>query len=267
MSRKILKLIKQPKRYVPLAAKTLQRRLCRLFQPTAFFLQGQMDINPKSLWHRPDFTFRTGGFFPKPEEAARRVILDLAPWDNTRRDMLILLLRSIIERKVGGDFAEVGVYRGLTARLIHHYAPERRLHLFDTFAGFGRRGAGAEKQSSGHTVAEAHYADTSLDDAAELISPLNDNVLLHKGYFPDSIPSKLADARFAFVHLDADLYEPTFEGLKFFYPRMSRGGFIVIHDYNAWPGSRKAVDDFFRDAPEIPVPMPDKSGSAVITKL
>jgi O-methyltransferase len=45
------------------------------------------------------------------------------------------------------------------------------------------------------------------------------------------------------------------------------GGFILAHDYNSWPGARKAVEQFFRDKPEIPIPMPDKSGSALVLKL
>ena len=136
----------------------------------------------------------------------------------------MLLLRTIIEQGVSGDMAEVGVYKGSTARLIHHYLPERN------------------------------------------VSPLNDNVHFYKGYFPDSIPPGFDELKFSFVHLDADLFEPTIEGLKYFYPRMNAKGMLVVHDYNAWKGARMAVDEFFSDKPEMPVPMPDKSGSALIVK-
>jgi O-methyltransferase len=71
---------------------------------------------------------------------------------------------------------------------------------------------------------------------------------------------------FAFVHLDADLYDPIMAGLQFFYPRVAKGGIIVVHDYNSWPGARRAVDVYFQDKPEVPVPMPDKSGSVVIVR-
>ncbi|MGB6063944.1 MAG: TylF/MycF/NovP-related O-methyltransferase, partial [Desulfomonilaceae bacterium] len=106
----------------------------------------------------------------------------------------------------------------------------------------------------------------SLDLVKTYISQKNENVLYYKGYFPESIPQNLNGSRFALVHLDADLYEPTLEGLKFFYSRMSTRGIIVIHDYNAWPGVRNAVDTFFSDKHELPIPMPDKSGSALIIK-
>jgi O-methyltransferase len=55
-------------------------------------------------------------------------------------------------------------------------------------------------------------------------------------------------------------------GLQYFYPRMERGGFILVHDFNAWLGARGAVMEFFSGKPELPIPMPDKSGSALIQR-
>ena len=229
------------------------------------FLQSQMDIRPESPWHNPDFLRGYGGFFT-PGDVPPGRLSDLEPWDNVRRDMLLLLLRTIQERNVEGDFAEVGVYKGLTARLIHYYAPSRRLHLFDTFEGFTERGSERELETTDTRVSATSFADTNLEAVTRHIGPQNSNVVFHSGYFPDSIPSELSLRRFAFVHLDADLFEPVLEGLRFFYPRLNSGGMIVIHDYNAWPGARKAVDEFMSDKPEFPIPMPDKSGSAVIVK-
>lgn len=64
-----------------------------------------------------------------------------------------------------------------------------------------------------------------------------------------------------------DLYQPTIEGLKFFYPRMSSGGIILVHDYNnvRWPGVSKAVNEFFPMGVGF-VPIPDKNGSVLIQK-
>ena len=158
------------------------------------------------------------------------------------------------------------MYQGQTARLIHHYLPERQLHLFDTFEGFGSRGVNAEMEKSGFEITASHFADTSLAAAKDCIRPVNSNVHFYKGYFPDSVPENFGGRTFSFVHLDADLYEPIHAGLEYFYPRVSSGGFILVHDYNSWPGSRMAVDEFFADKPEVPIPMPDKSGSVLITR-
>lgn len=265
MIKKITKLFLNPKKYFPLAIKIMQQQMCSLLQNTSFFMQGQMDINPKSRWHSNDFINLTGGFYPK-NDYNNRQICNLEPWDNTRRDMLILLLRTIAEKIIIGDIAELGVYKGYTAKLIHYYIPERKLHLFDTFEGFTERSVIAEKEKTNLSISESHFADTSLDSVKEYIAQKNNNVLYYKGYFPESIPENFNQLMFAFVHLDADLYKPILEGLKYFYPRMSIRGLVVVHDYNAWPGVRKAVDEFFFDKKELPVPMPDKSGSVLIVK-
>lgn len=236
-----------------------------LFQDTAFFIQGQMDIHPKSRWYKPDFKKMTGGF-GIINDTHKRKICNLEPWDVTRRDMLILLLRTIIENDIEGSFAELGVYKGLTAKLIHYYAPERNLFLFDTFKGFTAQGIESEKKQTGLIIPGNYFSDTNLVKVKRFIAPLNSNICFQQGYFPDSIPALLFNKKFSFVHLDADLYEPTFKGLHFFYERMTVDGIIVIHDYNSWSGARKATDEFFYDKIEIPIPMPDKCGSAIIVK-
>lgn len=116
----------------------------------------------------------------------------------------------------------------------------------------------------GHT--ETLFSDTSLEQVRQFIGGNTATLHFHKGFFPESIPAALNTETFAFVHLDADLYDPTLSGLRFFYPRVPGGGILVIHDYNAWPGARRAVDEFFADKKELPIPMPDKSGSAVVVK-
>lgn len=262
---KLIKLFKNPNKYLGMVLKLFHQQSTPFYQNRSFFKQGQMDINPKSRWHIPEFKIDTGGFFPKDNEKGRK-IYNLEPWDNTRRDMITLLLRTIISNRIDGDFAELGVYKGSTAKLIHHYAPERSLHLFDTFNGFGKRSVHKEKAISGIKVSDQLFSDSSVELVKENIRALNDSIQYYEGYFPETVTKELNHKTYAFIHLDADLYEPTIEGLKFFYPKMSKGGFILIHDYNAWPGARKAVDEYFSDKVEIPIPMPDKSGSALIVK-
>ena len=246
-------------------AKSILKKFTPLLQNRSFFLQGQMDIHPQSRWNNVSLRNETGGFYPKGGASKRR-ICNLEPWDNTRRDMITLLLRTMLEKNIAGSLAELGVYKGSTAKLIHHYVPERQLHLFDTFEGFTSRSVSAEKGHTDFQTKGSKFSDTSITQVRNYISPQNDNVTFHQGYFPDSLTEDFPEQSFAFVHLDADLYEPTLEGLKYFYPRMSKHGILLVHDYNAWIGARKAVDDFFADKDELPVPMPDKSGSVLIVK-
>jgi hypothetical protein len=57
-------------------------------------------------------------------------------------------------------------------------------------------------------------------------------------------------------------------GLEFFYPRMARGGLLLLHDYSSlhWEGARQAVDEFCAANGEFPILLPDKSGSALIRR-
>jgi len=55
-------------------------------------------------------------------------------------------------------------------------------------------------------------------------------------------------------------YVHTLNGLKFFYDRMVPGGILVSDDYNSpisEPGVKRAIDEFFKDKPEMPVPIDD----------
>lgn len=73
---------------------------------------------------------------------------------------------------------------------------------------------------------------------------------------------------FAFVSIDADLYKPIYEGLKYFYPRLSPGGYIFVHDYNThiFHGAKQAVRDFCNESRVSFFPLSDHAGSAVIGK-
>nr|MCR5421187.1 TylF/MycF family methyltransferase [Lachnospiraceae bacterium] len=88
---------------------------------------------------------------------------------------------------------------------------------------------------------EGCKADTSEDIVLRKI-PYPDNAIFKKGYVPETLQD--INDTFAFVNLDMDLYMPTYEALKFFWEKMSPGGYIFIHDVNNWDGCGKAVEDF-----------------------
>jgi O-methyltransferase len=70
------------------------------------------------------------------------------------------------------------------------------------------------------------------------------------------------------VSLDVDLYKPTLAGLEYFYPRLSVGGCIFIHDYNnrRFKGVRKAVEEFTDATGATLVQLPDFAGTAILSK-
>lgn len=73
--------------------------------------------------------------------------------------------------------------------------------------------------------------------------PLEANgIRLVRGLFQDSLK---VDRPVALAHLDGDWYESTMTCLERIVPHLNVGGRLVIDDYDAWSGCRKAVDAYF----------------------
>jgi O-methyltransferase len=162
-----------------------------------------------------------------------------------------------------GDFVEAGVWRGgtaaLFAKLLREHSPHpRHLHLFDTFAGMPPTHECDTYYKGGE------FADTSVD-AVRAKLPEAELVHFHAGVIPDTFAG-CADLRFAFAHIDLDVYRSIRDACAFIYPRLAVGGVLVFDDY-AWstcPGARRAVDEFF--APRAARPLVLSNGQAVVFK-
>jgi len=184
--------------------------------------------------------------------------------DASRFMGLILNLRQLLDEEIDGDFAELCVWKGNSAAILAAFAAEsgKRLFLFDTFAGFDRRDLIGDDKDE-----RVAFEDTSIDFVREAVG--HDEITTYvKGYFPDSITAEVAERRFALVHLDCDLYVPMKAALEFFYPRMPRGGMLILHDYSSglWSGATHAVDEFCEAVGEYPTLWPDRQRTAIIRK-
>jgi O-methyltransferase len=185
-------------------------------------------------------------------------------FDYVRLATLELISDEINKKNLKGNVAELGVYKGKFARYINLYFKERKLYLFDTFEGFDKRDVNQENKK-GFSSGSQSFSDTSVESVLALM-PYPKSCIPIKGFFPESAES-IKD-EYVFVSLDADLYEPIYEGLKFFYPSLVTGGYIFIHDFNNdnYPGTRKAVETFCAEKNISFVPIPDSAGSAIICK-
>jgi O-methyltransferase len=165
---------------------------------------------------------------------------------------------------IPGDFAELGVYKGESACVLHQMDPGRKFHLFDTFSGMPPRDLALETGEAA-TYTPDRFADTDVEGVLRKISG-NENICIYPGYFPETADN-VRDNIFALVNLDADLYQPTKAALEFFYSRLSPGGVIFIHDHNhKWEGIKKAVDEFVRNIPENAVFLPDIDSTCMIIR-
>lgn len=186
--------------------------------------------------------------------------------DVIRYSIIELLLREVLDHEVPGELAELGVYQGVTSKFINSIAPGKKLYLFDTFEGFDTRDIKIQYDKYGDSQSENRFADTSTRSVLEIMSN-PESCIVKKGYFPDSLDG--LEETFCFVSLDCDLYSPTLEGLRYFYPRLSKGGYIIIHDYNNVEfekGIKQAVDEYCKTNCIPVVPISDAWGSVVIAK-
>ena len=141
---------------------------------------------------------------------------------------------------IEGDFAEVGVYQGGSAKLICEAKKEKNLYLFDTFTGLPKVSDDDTQFGKKHWY-ENEFSNTSEESIRKLLDKY-DNVQIKKGNFPES-GKDIVGKKFCFVHLDVDLYKSTIDALRFFFPKMVHKGIILIHDFHS-DGIQKAFREF-----------------------
>jgi len=178
--------------------------------------------------------------------------------DYVRLATLELLCRRMED--VPGAAAELGVYRGFFASCVNRLLPDRYLYLFDSFEGFA-----PEDRAS------AAFQAAHRNTAAEMVlsgMPCPKNGRVKPGFFPQSL--KGLEEQFCLVSLDVDFENTTLEGLRYFWPRLSRGGYLLLHDWGnpKLPGVERALERYETELGEklAAVPLCDVGGTLVLCK-
>ena len=178
--------------------------------------------------------------------------------DYVRLATLELLCRRL--DGVPGAAAELGVYRGFFARCINHLLPDRKLYLFDSFEGFA-------PEASASDAFQAAHRNTAVEKVLSIM-PHPEAVTVGPGFFPASLEG--LEERFCLVSLDVDFYQTTLDGLRYFWPRLEQGGYLLLHDWGSpkLPGVAKALSDYEQELGAVlhAVPLCDMGGSLVICK-
>lgn len=214
------------------------------------------------------------------------LIDSLRPYTMTSAERLWSLLnavRYVVDEGLPGDFAECGVWRGgsvmaMARALLAQDVTDRRIWLYDTFAGMTEPTAADVEAGTGVTAAQM-LATTEAGDGNNVWciadrSDVEANVR-STGYpmgmfrfvegdvavtLRESVPESIA-----LLRLDTDWYESTRIGLEVLYPRLVVGGVCILDDYGHWQGARTAVDEYFTAAGHRPYMHPiDYSGRVFI---
>ena len=84
-----------------------------------------------------------------------------------------------------------------------------------------------------------------------------EKIHLIKGKVEDTLPTILPE-RLALLRLDTDWYESTKVCLKFLYPQVVSGGYVILDDYGTWAGCRKAFEEYTTE---------EKLGALVLVRI
>jgi O-methyltransferase len=181
--------------------------------------------------------------------------------------------------ELDGAYAECGVFSGTSSLFLCRAARTRRpgyngegLHLIDSFEGISRPVTEDEfdAHSGDGSVFRANVPKGTLSSPIDVVkSTMRDfpGTSIHQGWIPD-VFGGLPETRWAFVHIDVDLYEPTRDCLEYFYPRLCDGGVIVCDDYVApfFPGAQRAWDQFC-ERNDLPFIVLDTGQSVILKPL
>jgi hypothetical protein len=185
--------------------------------------------------------------------------------DELRCKHLLEVMQSIRDEKIPGDLIETGVYKGGTSIIMawanREYKLNKMQFCFDSFQGCpdpAETKLGAHKDEA-HGKGDFSF---SIEDVIKNFEKfdLQDDPVFIEGWFEDTCP-KYAETieAIALLRFDGDLYSSTLEVLEAFYPKVVKGGYVIIDDY-CLEACRVAVHEYL-DKYKIEVEIRPPTGS------
>lgn len=180
---------------------------------------------------------------------------------NERIYTLIEALKYISNNNIEGDIVECGVWKGgsmmaVANTLLSLNDVNRKLYLYDTYDGMSEPTeididcAGNEAKDMLNSQVKS---ETDFIWAYSPIEKVKSNILktgypsdlIHcvKGKVEDTLLNNSID-KISLLRLDTDWYESTKIELELLFPKLQKGGILIIDDYGHWEGSKKAVDEY-----------------------
>jgi len=180
------------------------------------------------------------------------------------------LTKQLVHHQVPGSFVECGVWKGgssaIMALAMKDAGQHRPLHLFDSFEGLPEPGEKDGDQAAAYSGGRKEGKLSSINLCRAGLEEVRHFIVdkigmpeklahFHVGWFQNTVPAEAASVGpIALLRLDGDWYDSTKICLENLYPLLSPGGIIILDDYFAWEGCRKATDEY-RAANKIHCPI------------
>lgn len=183
----------------------------------------------------------------------------------------------IIKNNIEGDLVECGVWKGGSSMLMAYTLLEagisnRKIYLYDTFEGMTKPGE-MDGQEEKDQWDRGKVTDTlnnmCYSPIEEVKANMNktgypvENIVLVKGKVEETVPGTIP-SKISLLRLDTDWYESTKHELIHLYPLLEKHGVLIVDDYGAWQGARKATDEYFTSIPNTFLGRIDYTGRIVI---
>src|SRR6266852_6210160 len=164
----------------------------------------------------------------------------------------------VVTHRIEGDIVECGVWRGGTSMLgaltlMGRQDVFRRIWLYDTFAGMTEptevdaspwsEGSARRLWKANRTSDHNNWCFASLEEVKRNFGSTDypeAKAVFVKGDVAQTL-TETSPEKIAVLRLDTDWYESTKVEMEVLFPKLVKGGVILIDDYGAWKGCRKAV--------------------------
>lgn len=175
----------------------------------------------------------------------------------------------VVKAEIPGDIVECGVWKGgacmlVAETLLSLKTTTRKIFLYDTFKGMtqpNNRDIRISDAKSAKVKWEENRRKTHNSWMYAPFEEVKENMLstgypkeklvFVKGSVEETLPKHIPD-KISILRLDTDLYNSTYHELKYLFPKLSKGGILILDDYGAWKGARDATDDYFKEQKIIP---------------
>ncbi len=134
-----------------------------------------------------------------------------------------------------GYVLDLGVYKGGSTRRLARIFPERTIHGFDSFEGLPE---------------DWSYVLKGTFDARGTLPDVPDNVVLHKGWFEDTLPAwkeAHCDLPVSILRVDCDIYSSTKTIFDVLGDRLEPGSWLVFDELIGYRGWKKHEYRAFRE--------------------
>jgi len=184
-------------------------------------------------------------------------------------EAIVSIIRSIDYLKtnnITGAFVECGVFRGaniivMMKALLHAEVTDRDIFLYDTFSGMpepdeidvyydGQQAIQVWQSVKHASSGGSDWVCSPIEEVRQNIETVGypmERITFVEGLVEDTIPETMP-SEIALLRLDTDFYKSTKHELTHLFPRLKRGGILIIDDYGAFAGSRAATDEYFKEA-------------------